>query len=186
MLLHLVWQGRLTEERRWRVVFLSTEKRLSGRPIAKNNILAKYRNTGGVQNRRGRGRKRKIPKQGEGKILRKAKKKKPATVIAREISQETGTSVHPQTIGNVLHRHNRRWLVEQKVEELSAENQAKRLAYAREMRENDWRRVLFSDEKTFLVDPLELTAGKSQEYAGPARSRGIHPSCTSGLLLAST
>ena len=65
---------------------MSTEKRLSGRAIAKKmkinrptvaKILAKYQNTGGVQDRRGRGRKRKMPKEDEGKFLRKAKKKNP-------------------------------------------------------------------------------------------------------------
>ena len=51
-----------------------------------------------MEDRPGRGRKRKLTKEDEKKIIKKAKKEKDATEIAREIASETGITVHEQTI----------------------------------------------------------------------------------------
>ena len=83
----------LNEEERWRVVHLSTEVGLSERAIAKrmrvqkttvHKILTKYRKTGDIKDRPGRGRKRKISTEDEVKIAKKVKKGKSSSELARE------------------------------------------------------------------------------------------------------
>jgi hypothetical protein len=138
-------------------------------------VLRKYHETDSVKDRPRPGRKRKIPKEDEKRIIKKAKlKKKPATEIAREYEKETGTELHPTTIQRLLHRHNLRWLVEEKTESLSEVNQAKRLAYAEKMRNQNWRRVLFTDEKSFHLGTF---VSHSWQEPGKRKTRSVtrHP-----------
>ena len=155
---------RLSEEERWRVVHYSTLEHLSIRRIAQKmqiskttvaQLLKKFQQTGLVSDLARTGRKRKISEQEENKIVKKAKKEKPASEIARELSQESKNEVSVDTVRRILHKHNLRWLVKQKVEALSEVNKAKRLDYALEMNKFNWKRVLFSDEKSFFVGSFE-------------------------------
>jgi len=95
-------------------------------------LLKKFQQTGLVSDLARTGRKRKISEQEENKIVKKAKKEKPASEIARELSQESKNEVSVDTVRRILHKHNLRWLVKQKVEALSEVNKAKRLDYALE------------------------------------------------------
>ena len=133
---------RLSEEERWRVVHYSTLEHLSIRRIAQKmqiskttvaQLLKKFQQTGLVSDLARTGRKRKISEQEENKIVKKAKKEKPASEIAQELSQESKNEVSVSTVRRILHKHNLRWLVKQKVEALSEVNKAKRLDYALEM-----------------------------------------------------
>ena len=130
---------RLNEEERWRVIHLSTEMHLSIRRIAKrmeisthtvSNVLSKYHQTGGVKDRAGRGRKRVITEEDEKEFVKKAKREKPATQIARECQAETGLSISEPRMQQIIHKHGLRWLVNEKVEEISEANKTARLDYA--------------------------------------------------------
>ena len=89
---------RLSEEERWRVVHYSTLEHLSIRRIAQKmqiskttvaQLLKKFQQTGLVSDLARTGRKRKISEQEENRIVKKAKKEKPASEIAQELSQES-------------------------------------------------------------------------------------------------
>jgi transposase len=168
---------RLTEEQRWRVIHLSTESHLSIRRIAKQmkvakktveDLLHKYSKSGSVRDRPGRGRKRKLTKDDERRIVKKAKKEKCATEIVRELKTESGIIVSDRTVRDVIRKQNLRFLVKQTVEELSATNQELRLDYARAMKKHNWRKVFFSDEKTFYLGSIMNRAwqepGKRKKY----------------------
>jgi transposase len=168
---------RLNEEKRWRVVHLSTELHLRPTAIAKRvgvtrrtvyALLNKYHETKTTKDRPGRGRKRKISAEDEKKIIKKAKKGKDATEIAREYERETETTVHRTTIGRIISDHKLKWLTRQQVPELTATNKAKRLAYAQAMDGHNWNKVLFSDEKTFFLGAMKTHAyqqpGKRKKY----------------------
>jgi len=84
-------------------------------------------------------------------IKKKAKAGKTATVIARELFQEAGISVHVQTVLNTLHKQNLSYKKIQEEEAISEAAQQTRLQYARQMIGYDWKKVVFSDEKTFWL-----------------------------------
>ena len=115
-----------------------------------------------------RERKREISAADEKKIIKKAKKGQDATEIAREYEWEHKIKVDRTTIGRIINDHKLKWLKIKQVEELSAENKAKRLAYAHAMMQHNWFRVLFSDEKTFY-----LGATKTHAYQEPGKRESI-------------
>jgi transposase len=152
--------GRLTTEERWRVVHLSVEQHLSARAIARRmhiarntvaSTLKRYVETGDVEEREGRGGKRKLSDDDEKKIVKKAKTGKTATVITRELFQEAKISVHVQTVLNILHKHKFSYKKIREEEAISEAAQQTRLQYARQMIGYDWKQVVFSDEKTFWL-----------------------------------
>ena len=51
----------------------------------------------------------------------------------------------------VINKHGLRFLIKETVQELSARNKEKRLAYATAMKNYNWKTVVFSDEKTFSM-----------------------------------
>lgn len=158
---------RLTEEKRWRVIHLNTELQLGPTAIAKrvgvhrNTITAllhKYHETGTVKERPGRGRKRKVSSEDEQRIIKKAKQGKNTNEITREFEDETGIKVSLTTIRDITKAHKLKWLPRLTIEELTEANQAKRLEYARAMSGYNWKKVLFSDEKTFFLGAMRTHA----------------------------
>lgn len=156
---------------------MSTEMHLSLRRIAKRmkvalstvqEILHKYSQTGFVRDRPGRGRKRTLTAGDEQRVVRKAKTEKCATEIVRELKAESGLVVGVHTVRRVIRKHGLRFLVKETVQELSAKNKDKRLAYARAMKKQNWKRVFFSDEKTFYLGAITNRAwqvpGKRKKY----------------------
>ena len=168
---------RLSEEQRWLIIHLATEDHRSPTAIAKRvgvsrptvyAVLEQYHETGTTKDRPGRGRKRKISAADEKKIIKKARKGQDATEIAREYERENKIKVDRTTIGRMINDHKLKWLKIKQVEELSAENKAKHLAYAHAMMQHNWFRVLFSDEKTFYLGATKTHAyqepGKREKY----------------------
>ena len=162
---------RLSEEKRWRVIHLSNELHLKPAAIARrvglhrNTVaytLKRYHDTGGVRERPGRGRKRKITAEDERQIVKKARKGKDATEIAREFERETKMKVSRQTVGRIIHAHKQKWLRKQQVEALTPANKAKRLVYAQATKDYKWQNVFFSDEKVFF-----LGSAKTHAYTRP-------------------
>ena len=93
----------LSEEQRWKVVFLRNENKLSPNQIAKKmkikyetvtGILEKHEATGTVHDLPRSGRKRKLDAKDDKKILQLLKKKK----CAPEISRNLGEKVTSRTI----------------------------------------------------------------------------------------
>ena len=66
--------------------------------------------------------------------MRKAKKEKCATKIVRELKAESGIAVSVDTVRRVINKHGLRFLIKETVQELSARNKEKRLAYATAIR----------------------------------------------------
>lgn len=159
------------------MVYLATEMHLSQARIAKQmnivrstvqNILQKYSETDSVRDRPGRGRKRILSGAEEKRVVRKAKKEKCATEIVRELKAESGIVVGVDTVRRVIKKQGLSFLVKKKIEELSARNKEKRLAYATAMKDYNWKRVFFSDEKTFYLGATTNRAwqvpGKRKKY----------------------
>ena len=154
------------------MIHLSTELHLKPAAIAKRldvhrhpveNTLKRYQETGAVKDRQRPGRKRKISGKDEKKVIKKAKKEKDAREIARDYERETKIKVSDATIRRIINEQKLAWLTREPVEALTPANEAKRLAYAPEMRNHNWKRVLFSDEKVFYLGRRRLTPTKSQE-----------------------
>jgi transposase len=168
---------RLTEEQRWRVIHLSTEMHLSPAQIARRmtisrqtvySLLQKYSETKSIRDRAGRGRKRKMTKADEKKVMKKARKEKGAPEIVRELKKESGLVVGEDTVRRVIREHKLRYLVKLKVQELSDANKAKRMQYAIAMQGQNWKQVFFSDEKTFYLGSMTDRA-KVKTLAGLKR-----------------
>jgi transposase len=116
-----------------------------------NEIMKKYRETGSIEDRPGRGRKRKISKEDEKKMIKLAKKEKPATEIAQMYTSDTGKSIAVNTVRQLLHEHHFYFLPKVKIQALSEAHKQARLQYAIEQQNYNWSQVLFSDEKTFWL-----------------------------------
>jgi transposase len=110
-----------------------------------------YTATGEFPNRHAGGRKRKLDKKERAKVIRKAKKKKTAQKIADEYAFKTGKTISERTVRRVIHEGGLVWMKKKKIQKLTAANLKKRLEYAEEMKNFEWKYVLFSDEKTFYL-----------------------------------
>jgi hypothetical protein len=154
--------SRVSTKDRWRVVILK-ERGLKPAGIARAahtsrqnvyNILSREEETGDVAERSGRGRKKIYSEADIKKIVKKAEKKKKAPQIALEL----GGRSTDRTIQRRLKEKGFVYAKVQKVEKLTKVHKKKRVVYAQENKEQDWRRVFFSDEKTFQL-------GAGNEYA---------------------
>ena len=157
------------------MIHLATEEHLTPAAIARRvgvhrhtveSTLKRYHDTGTIKERAGRGRKRKITTEDEKKIFKKSKQGKNATEIAREYERETKMKVSESTVRNIIHDHQGKWMRRQQVEALTPANKAKRLAYAQAMKNYNWKKVLFSDEKVFF-----LGAAKTHAYQQPGKRK---------------
>jgi transposase len=146
--------NRIPEEQRWRVVFKKKDSKLTPPQIARelkmnkntvNNILDKYEKTRTVHDRPKSGRKRKLSKAEVSRAVKKAKKGKTAPQIARELKNK----VNPRTIRRRLREAGLFYGRVIKEEKLTASHKKNRLQYSKDMKDFQWKRVLFSDEKTF-------------------------------------
>jgi transposase len=154
---------RLDEKARWRVIFYKEDMNLNPTDIAKKvgttrstvyNTVKTYEETGTVHDKPRRGRKRIYSESEEKKIVSKAKKKKKAPQIASEMGEKSSV----RTIQRILKKKGLFYGKVKKIEKLTATNKKNRVAYAKEMRKQNWRNILFSDEKTFQL-------GAGEEYA---------------------
>lgn len=156
--------NRIPEEKRWRIIFKKKDMKQTPYKIAQemkmneqsvHNVIEKYEQTGTVHDRPKSGRKRKLSNAQVSQAIRKAKKGKTAPQIARECK----TKVDPRTIQRRLREAGLFYGKVLKVEKLTKRHKEQRVEYSKEMKNYKWKRVFFSDEKTF-----QLGAGPSHAW----------------------
>jgi transposase len=173
----------LSEEERWGIVTLWKEPNWTQRKIAKKygvapstvkRIIKKYNKTKNVKDLPRSGRKRKISEVGEKNIVKQAKKRKTAPQIAKNLSEK----VSVRTIQKTIQNSGLKWLRIIKVDELSRAQEAKRLEYAEEKKDYDYKKVLFSDEKSFWLSSIPSHAwqepGKRLKVEVPKYAKKLH------------
>ena len=116
-------------------------------PRAAKLVHQKYEQTGSVDDRPRKGRKRKFTEAQAKSLVQKAKKGKFATQLARECKKK----VHPQTVRNYLNKGGIKYLKKKKIERLTEAHKRKRVKYSERMEGLKWNKVLFSNEKTFYL-----------------------------------
>jgi len=104
------------------------------------------------ENRPGQGRKRKMTKKQERKVVKKAKiKDEDAPQIALEMSKEVHGGVGVDTIRRTLKKSGLKYLVRKKLEVITPQQAEKRMKFAKNRLNDNWKYALFTDEKTFQV-----------------------------------
>jgi transposase len=114
------------------------------------DVFKRWQETGTVDEREGRGRKRKLSAADEKKVMRKARRRKSARKIASELEGE-GKSINEITVRRILKKQKFFFLPPLKVKKLSKIHKKRRVAYAKEMMNTEWESVLFTDEKSFWL-----------------------------------
>jgi transposase len=127
------------------------------------DILRKAKETGSVANRPGQGRKRKLSPKDREKVLKRAKRDQDSPQIARAMSQKLQQPISTRTIQRTLQHSPLKYLVIEEEIKLTPENKAKRVKFARNYADYDWKFCLFSDEKTFEVGGGARALDGSQE-----------------------
>jgi hypothetical protein len=82
-------------------------------------------------------------------VRRKAKKKKSATEIARDIANDVQDGISDRSVRRYIKDMGMAWLVIEKREELSPSQEKRRLDFAKKWKNHKWKYELFVDEKTF-------------------------------------
>jgi transposase len=114
-------------------------------------ILKKHHETGTVSNRPGQGRKRKLDKQQEKNIVKKAKGGKDAPQIAREMSEKLQEPISDDTIQRAIKRSGCKYLVVEEQEDLNENQIERRLNFAMAYQRKDFSYGLFADEKKWQI-----------------------------------
>lgn len=110
--------------------------------------VKRYKETGGVMNRKGGGRPRKLEEIDIDRILHN-KKIASSRAAARQIEREEGVKVSQATVLREARRRGLRYRVRPKKPLLTPRHRKLRLAFASERRSrNYWKRVVAVDEKT--------------------------------------
>jgi transposase len=178
----------LSEEDRWRIVFLRRELKLSEKEIAKripttqktvSLILQKHQQTGTVHNQAGQGRKRKYLPADEKTLVRKAKRGKKAKELARDYSTRRGVTISERTVRRILKRNHLAYLRRKRVQRLTSDHKQARIDYARDKMNANWKSVVFLDEKSFWLESTETHAwqepGKERKVQEKSRwTKKIH------------
>ena len=168
---------RLSVQERMRVVVLNEEGyslnsianrlRIGRRTV--QEIVKKYAETGDVQDRLGRGRKKKTSSREDRKIIQASIKdrRKSSTDIAREMKEEIGLELSSRTIRRRLLDTGLKSCRAKKKPLLSEKARQKRLQWALEHRSFNWANVVFSDESRFCLvsdRPVIVRRRPGEEY----------------------
>lgn len=178
------------EEMRWRIILKWKDEKKGTRKIANElgvsrskvqDLIHKYQETGTVHDRPRSGRKRKLTNPEVKQAIKKGKAGKSAPTIARQLSESKQRKsesskgpVNETTVRRRLKESGLRYLVIQERDELTPNQIQKRLAYARAREHFNWKRVLFTDEKSFW-----LGSGEHKQWQDPknriVRKKKRHP-----------
>ena len=168
---------RLSVQERMRVV-VPNEEGYSLKSIAKRlrigrrtvqEILKKYAETGDVQDRLGRGRKKKTSSREDRQIIQASIKDRrlSSTEIAREMKEEIGLDLSSRTIRRRLLDAGLKSCRAEKKSLLSEKARQKRLQWALEHRSFNSANVVFSDESRFCLvsdRPVIVRRRPGEEY----------------------
>jgi transposase len=137
------------------------------------NTWKRFKKKRSMATKKGQGRKRKLTNKQRKQLAKKAKKGKESPQLAKEYSPKVG-GVSESTIQRELKREGLQYLVIEN-KDLLTENQIKRrLKFAKEHRNDDWKYALFSDEKSFQLgsiphkkwqDPTERDTAETKRHA---------------------
>jgi transposase len=167
--------GPISKEKRNRIICLKDDAEFSNyqiadkldvSPKAVRSVIRRYRKMGQTSNRPGQGRKRKLSREEERSIMQKADREKSAETIATQISKKRKKSISEHTVRRVLKRRRHKYLTKIEREDLTEVQMERRLAFAEKRINDNWRKVLFSDEKTF-----ELQTGPHKCWENPAKRK---------------
>jgi transposase len=155
----------LSDDQRKEILTLHNKAGFGSRRIAETlkigrrtvqRVLKKYQENETVKNLPGQGRKRKTTREMTKKIKAKAKRRKSAPQIARDLSQEVPGGISETTVRRRLKEMGGQYLVIKKLEELSPDQEQRRLQFARARKDHTWRYELFVDEKSWEIGvPLQ-------------------------------
>jgi len=134
-------------------------------------LQAKVEETGSVKNRPGQGRKRKLSPCQADKVRKKAKRGKDSPQIAQEISHELKEPVSVKTIQRTIKSGKLEYLVVEAEEEITDEHKSKRLAYAQENLEKDWKLVGLVTKNFFNFHVGLINLGKIHRIERRRRNR---------------
>ena len=173
----MVTRKRLSIQERMRVVVLnevgytlnSIAKQLKIGRRTVQEIVKKYADTGDVQDRPGRGRKKKTSPREDRKIIQSSIKdrRKSARDISKEIKEEIGLELSSRTIRRRLLNAGLKSCRAKKKPLLSQKARQKRLQWALEHRIFVWDNVVFSDESRFCLvsdRPVIVRRRPGEEY----------------------
>jgi transposase len=152
----------LTAEQRWAIVNHANAGH-STREIARlmhcqqstvARTLQRYRQTGDVSERHGRGRSTFLAEDIAGRLHNIIQTNPSATSpqIADMLDAQTGRRISPRTIRRARRVLGYHPVHRQAIPELADHHKDARLAYAREHRRDDWKYVIFCDEAMFTLD----------------------------------
>jgi transposase len=145
---------------RWKIIWYKQDAGLSLHEIERKlgvkrehirEILKKYHETGSVLNRTGQGRKRKLDSMQTKNVVKKAKRGKDSPQIAREVSEKLQEPVGVRTIQRTIRRSGLRYLVLNEEEDLNENQIQRRLNFSQTHRNDDFKYVLFVDEKKWTL-----------------------------------
>jgi transposase len=151
----------LTKDKRQKIIWYKQDAGLSIPQIcAKLDIkspntvrkwLRRNKQNLSLNNLRGQGRKRKLTSRQESQLVKKAKKGADAPELSRQLSKKVEGGVTARTVRRVLRRRGLKYLVIEKREAITPAQAAKRLKFAQDRKDYDWKYAVFTDEKTFHV-----------------------------------
>lgn len=136
-------------------------------------LVKKYQATGSIEHRGGNGRKPKTTRREDRLLVRLClqDRRKSSRVLSTELQQATGKALSSSRVRRRLIKAGFKSRRAAKKPMLTANNIRNRLSWARQHQhwtKEDWRRVLFSDEKRFsLVSdaPVHVRRRKGERYA---------------------
>eukprot|EP00795_Rhopilema_esculentum_P008069 gene8069-13984_t len=132
-------------------------------------IIKKHKETGSVEDRKGRGRKRITTSREDRLIVKQSLKdrRKTSRILANELKDAHDIKVSSRTVRRRLVDSGLKYCRAKKKPLLSEKARAKRLDWGRQHRDYDWSKVIFSDESRFCLisdRPVYVRRRSGEEY----------------------
>lgn len=155
--------GHLSIEQRWRIVTLRRDCNLPLRKIAHllncsfssvRHIINLFDETNNVLEREGRGRHAIIrgPVRRQFRQILSRYPTSTSSTVATRLTRRTGVQVSSRTARRVRRKENYHPVLPKVQWEINEDQAARRYQYAIEHEDDNWKQVIFTDEKKFAVD----------------------------------
>ena len=131
-------------------------------------LIKKHKETGKVEDRSGRGRKKLTTPRQDRAIIKQSLKdrRKTSKQMARELETDFGIALSSRTVRRRLQQGGLKYCRAKKKPLLTAAARRKRLLWARENKNRNWDKVLFSDESRYCLvsdRPICIRRRKGEE-----------------------